>query len=110
MQIIDLGSIGNVDHYAIFCSNLQRASKHNKAATFLHWNIRKDVTSVQKKNWYEYEIQIETISCDMPMHTDQIRPDHCYADLNIAGNTINGIKTNKLNTDTVHFLSVHHFE
>ena len=32
--------------------------------------------------------------------------DHCYADLNVAGNimrTINGIKTNKLNTDTVHF-------
>ena len=31
--------------------------------------------------------------------------DDCYADLNIAGNimrTINGIKTNKLNTDTVH--------
>ena len=38
--------------------------------------------------------------------------DHCYADLNIAGNmpTINGIKTNKLNTDTVHFLAVHRFE
>ena len=38
--------------------------------------------------------------------------DHCYADLNIAGNmrTVNGIKTNKLTTVTVHFLSVVRFE
>ena len=69
-----------IDHIVAGCPELAETEylqRHNKAATYLHWNICKEFNINTKSKWYEHEPQTVsekddiTIFWDMPIQTDR---------------------------------------
>ena len=49
-----------IDHIVVGCLELAKTEylhRHNKAATYLHWNICKEFNINTKSKWYEHEPQ-----------------------------------------------------
>ena len=69
-----------IDHIVAGCPEMAKTEylhRHNKAATYLHWNICKEFNINTKSKWYEHEPQTVsekddiTIMWDMPMQRDR---------------------------------------
>ena len=48
----------NNDHIVAGCSELAKTEclhRHNKAATYLHWNICKEMNINTMEKWYQYD-------------------------------------------------------
>ena len=68
-----------VDHIVAGCPELAKTEYlhiHNKATTYLHWNICKEMNIDTNEKWYEHEPQTvtekdnSTVLWDMPIQTD----------------------------------------
>ena len=70
---------GTIDHIVAGCPELaitEYLHRHVKAASYLHWNICKELNINVEEKWYEHELQTVTerdnitILWDMPIQTD----------------------------------------
>ena len=68
-----------IDHIVARCPELPKTEylhRHDKAASYLHWNICKELNINIEEKWYEHEPQTVTerdnitILWDMPIQTD----------------------------------------
>ena len=69
-----------IDHIVAGCPELAKTEylhRHDKAASYLHWNICKELNINVEEKWYEHEPQTVTekdnitILWDMPIQTDR---------------------------------------
>ena len=69
-----------IDHVVAGCPELAKTEylrRHNRAATYLHWNLCKEFNINTKEKWYEHEPQTvtenddTTILWNMPIQTDR---------------------------------------
>ena len=70
----------NIDHIVAGCPELAKTGylqRHDKAASYLHWNICKELNINVEQKWYQHEPQTVTerdnitILWDMPIQTDR---------------------------------------
>ena len=70
---------GTIDHIVAGCPELAKTEylhRHDKAASYLHWNMCKELNINVEEKWYEHELQTVTerdnitILWDMPIQTD----------------------------------------
>ncbi|XP_067035460.1 uncharacterized protein [Acropora muricata] len=76
-----------IDHIVAGCPELAKTEylhRHDKAASYLHWNICKELNINVEEKWYEHEPQTVTerdnitILWDMPIQTDPYRLQYWY--------------------------------
>ena len=69
-----------INHIVAACPGLAKTEylhRHNKEATYLHWNICKEMNVDSNENWYEHEPQTVTekdkitMLWNMPIQTDR---------------------------------------
>ena len=90
-----------INHLVTGCTELEKTGYlhgHNKAATYLHWNICKELNIDTKSKWYEHELQTVSEKNDITiMWNMSIQTDH-EIKANRLDFIINNKKENKLST------------